>query len=383
MKNQITQKNVADRIPIVYVIDNFIRGGGTENQLAILIDNLDRSRFTPHVFNLRPKVMDIEIDCDVTYLDVTRLFSFKALRAIFTVARFCKASKVKILQAYFVDSRVVGTLAGRLAGVKPIVVCRREMGWRLSSFQRFAMKVTNRLAHFCLVNSNAIKTMVTAFARMSPDRIQVIYNGISLRQTQSSNPFKTEDLGIPAEVPVVGQISNLRPVKRIDRLIRIAHALKDTGAHFLIIGAGPLLEQLRSQAESLGIGDRVHFYHTVERTHDILRLFDIGVLTSESEGFSNVLVEYALAGIPTVAFDVGGNRECVVNDETGYVEQDGDENKMAERIRYLLDNPEIARRFGNRARERANQEYNVATMVNRTENFYTSIMEGSTPGNQS
>ena len=65
------------KIPIVYIIDNFYRGGGTENQLAVLIDHLDRTRFTPYVFNLKPQWdgTGIDIDCDVFYLNVSSLVS--------------------------------------------------------------------------------------------------------------------------------------------------------------------------------------------------------------------------------------------------------------------------------------------------------------------
>ena len=149
-------------IPIVYVIDHFYRGGGTENQLAILIDNMDRAKFTPYVFNLRPKEpdMSIEIDCEVEYLNVESLFSLAALRAILKMRRHLKQNDVKIVQVYFMDSRAVGVMAGRLAGIRNIVACRRDMGWWHTPKKMFVMRTLGRFARYCLVNANIIKKMV-------------------------------------------------------------------------------------------------------------------------------------------------------------------------------------------------------------------------------
>jgi glycosyltransferase involved in cell wall biosynthesis len=371
-------KNIAaaDKIPIVYVIDNFYRGGGTENQLATLIDHMDRSRFTPYVFNLRSLASGapIDIDCDVVYLNSDSFLSISFPKAVLKIARFLKEKKVRILQLYFFDSRLVGTLAGRLAGIKPIVFCRREMGWRLSPFKRLLFKRLARLSDYCLVNARAVKEMVVNSESFPESRIEVIYNGLRLKPKEGADLVIREELGIPESAPIVGMVANLRPVKRIDRFIRIAATLKNKNAHFLIIGAGPLLEELRDLAHSLNIDGRVHFYHTVEGVHDIIGQFDIGVLTSESEGLSNVLIEYALSGIPSVAFEVGGNAEVIANDQTGFVIPDEEEMSMAERIDFLLENPDLSGRLGHAAREMAEEKFSIESMVEKAEDFYIHIL---------
>lgn len=370
------QVNEDEKIRIAYVIDNFYRGGGTENQLAILIDHLDRTRFTPYVFNLKPKWGDngIDIDCEVIYLNVSSLLSISMIKAVLNIARFLRKKKVDILQLYFLESRLVGTLAGRLARMKKIVFCRREMGWWYTSGKLKLTQVMARLSHYCLVNAHAIKKLVAETEKFPAEKIEVIHNGVELKQRGEGMPKVKADFGIPENAPVVVMVANLRPVKRIDRLINCAAKMENKAAHFLIVGEGPLLNDLKSQAESLGIGERVHFYYAREGVYDILKLSTIGVLTSDSEGLSNVLIEYAFAGIPTVAFDTGGNHEVIEDGQTGFIIPRGDEKMMSEKIDRLLNSREESSRMGETARQNAREKFSVAAMVKKTEDFYVRIL---------
>ena len=142
----------------------------------------------------------------------------------------------------------------------------------------------------------------------------------------------------------------------------------------MIIGKGPLQAELEQQCAKMSLKDRVHFHYTVENTHDIISLFDIGVLASESEGLSNVLIEYALAGVPSVAFDTGGNPEVIADGETGYVVENGKNADMAEKIETLLENETLRREFSQRARARAESLFTVREMVKKTEDFYRRIL---------
>jgi len=365
------------KIPIAYVIDNFYRGGGTENQLAVLIDNIDRNRFTPYVFNLKPKWTDteIDIDCDVYYLNVGSLLSLNTFKAISRIASFLKENKVKILQVYFVESRLIGTIAGKLAGMKKIVFCRREMGWWYTPMKLRLFRILARMAHYCLVNAHAIKELVAATEKFPASKIEVVHNGVELKRRGEGKPKERSDFGIPDFAPVVVMVANLRPVKRIDRLIRCAAAMKNDRVHFLVVGDGPLLDDLKVQAESLNIGERFHFYHAKEGVYDILQMSDVGVLTSESEGLSNVLIEYAFAGLPTVAFDSGGNREVVDDGRSGFIIADNDVKLMAAKIDFLFEDVELYRKMGAAAREHAENNFGVASMVKKTEDFYLKILE--------
>jgi len=365
------------KIPIVYVLDNFFRGGGTENQLANLIDNLDRDKFTPYVFNLRPKWKDIEINCDVHYMDVESVSiknPFPALKAIGQVADFVRKVKAPIVHVFFFDSRIVGTLAARRAGFPLVVYSRREMGYWYTRFSLMVSRWLARRSDYCLVNANSIKRMVSETEMFPGSRIEVVYNGVELKPESNSTPLTKSDFGIPEDAPVVGIVANLRPVKRVDRFIEAASLIKNKDVHFLIIGGDTLGDVLKKQVEDLGLSDRIHFRHVVGVYH-VLKLFDVGVLSSQSEGLSNVLIEYALAGVPSVTFNVGGNREVVLNNETGFIVPNGQVEEMAEKIEQLLEDPELRCRMGKKASEIAQDKFDIKNMARKTEDFYNKIIE--------
>jgi len=365
-----------EKVKIVYVIDNFYRGGGTENQLALLIDHMDRRKFTPYVFNLRPRWDDysIEIDCDVFYLDVDSLISIKAFKAVFKIARFLRKNKIDILQVYFMDSRAIGTIAGKLAGIKRLVFCRRDFGWWHTPRKLKMVRFLAKMANYCLVNARTVKDLVARTEMFPAERIEVIYNGVILQPPNGQGMRSRRDFGIPEDVPVIGLVANLRPVKRVDRLLSAVSMMQNKKVHVLITGFGELLEELESQAQSLGISDRVHFHHVIGVYH-VLKICDIGALTSESEGLSNVLIEYALSGLPTVAFDIGGNSEVVIDNETGFVVPDGDIKTLAAKFDRLLENDDLRQSMGEKARKLATDKFDVVKMTRRTEEFYGRIMQ--------
>ena len=99
-RNEADRKNEDSKIPVAYFLDRYGKGGGTENQLAILLNNIDRSRFTSHLVSLRPAEVSssIDVDCPAYYLNVERLASLRALIGLFKFARYLKRNRIRILQ---------------------------------------------------------------------------------------------------------------------------------------------------------------------------------------------------------------------------------------------------------------------------------------------
>jgi glycosyltransferase involved in cell wall biosynthesis len=364
-------------IKIAYLIDFFGTGGGTENQLALLLKHLDRSCFTPYLFTLRPKEVSagLDLNCPVEHLGVRSLLSWKALRALRRFRRFLKQNHIDILQLFFIDSNIFGILAGKPAAVPVIIVSRRDMGWWYHQKRRHLTNILNRLADYCLANSYAVKAAVNRMETIPAERTEVIYNGVTEGKQYNSPLLSKESLGIPADAPVVGIVANLKPIKRIDRFLRAASLLKRADSHFIILGSGNREDSLKELAAELGLSSRIHFHHTVDQARAFIALFDVGVLTSESEGLSNALIEYAMAGVPAVAFDTGGNKEVIADGRTGFLVPAFDEAKLAERIDTLLDNTNLARQLGEAAQERARRQFSVQSMVQKTQDFYRKAVE--------
>ena len=376
--NQLNERDIsAGKIRIVYLIDFFGKGGGMERQLGVLLRNLDREKFHPFLFTLRDKSHSplIDMNCKVEYLGVRSLLSLEAIKAFFKFVRFLRRNRIEVLQIFSIDSNIFGVPAGRLAGVRRVVIGRRDTGLWYTQKRRHLTNFINRFTDFCIANSQGVKNAVNRMETVPASRTAVINNGVQLEEPSADSKISRAYLGIPPAAPVVGIVANFREIKRIDWFLEVFASLAHKEAHAIIVGTGgSVLKDMKVLAVRLGVDERLHIYHTVDEVQAVIRLFDVGVLTSETEGLSNALIEYALSAIPAVAFDVGGNLEVIDHNQTGYLIPPYDVPAMKEKIDCLLDHPEVAQRLGRQGANRAGKRFAVERMVNETESFYLKVL---------
>jgi len=140
------------------------------------------------------------------------------------------------------------------------------------------------------------------------------------------------------------------------------------------VGTGELEAELRRLAASLGIGERVVFTGQIANVLPVIREFAVGVLCSESEGFSNSILEYMHVGKPTVCTDVGGNSEIVQEGFNGFLVALGDIGGLADRIERLLADANLRDMLGRNASASVRERYAVARMVEEHERLYDDLV---------
>ena len=109
----------------------------------------------------------------------------------------------------------------------------------------------------------------------------------------------------------------------------------------------------------------------------IIRLFDVGVLTSLSEGLSNALIEYGALGVPTVATDVGGNAEIVKDGVSGSLVPPSSPEALARRVLELLENEELRQSFGIEAEKHVLNKFSEAAIISAYDQCYRKILRVS------
>ena len=361
---------------VLYLIDVLQVVGGTERQLREVITRLDRTRVAPSVITLYSADMPHEeefggVGCPVRCLGLERLLSAQGLRTVLQLAAMIRQERIAIVHTFFPDAGILGTVAGRLGGAR-VVLGRRDLGYWYTPRYLAVLRVLQRFSHAYLVNSRAVRSAVSEAEWVDPARVHVIYNGFFDAPVAPSRLMLTE-LGFPADAKLVGIVANLRQVKRLDRFIDMAAAVRDSRAHFLIVGYGDLHGALLAQARRAGLGERLRFTRTIRDVAKVVQHFCVGALTSESEGLSNTLVEYGLAGVPAVAFDVGGNREVIEPDATGFLVEPFDVAAFARRVEELLADDALRQRLGARARALCLERFAGARMIEETQAFYEGL----------
>lgn len=172
-----------------------------------------------------------------------------------------------------------------------------------------------------------------------PDRVRVVQNGLAAPARAMGRSEARELLGLGPEERAVGWIGRLSPEKGPDLFLR-ALARSDAGTG-VIVGEGPEHPRLIELARSLGIQDRVRFAGFRPNAAELLPAFDVMALTSRMEGTPMVILEAVAAGVPIVAFEVGGIPQ-LLNNETAYLVPAEDVQALADALRAALTAPGVA-----------------------------------------
>lgn len=365
------------KIKVGFFIDAYKPGAGTENQVRGILRHLDPNQIDATLVTLREPVAPeyrAEIPWPVECLQVGSLHSPASVSKFFRLVGWLRAHRFDIAMIYFVDTNRFVVPACRLAGIRAVVINRRDMGYWYTKSMLFQLNAVNKLASHFLVNSESVRDLVAEKERFPRDRIKVIYNGLwDARQPECVR--SRAEFGIPSNAPVVGIIASLRPVKRIDRFIELAKIVSGVlpETRFLILGQGELEQKLRRQASDLGIEARVLFLGQIADIETYLPMFDVGVLTSESEGLSNTLVEYAAAGVPSVAFDTGGNHEVIEDGVSGFLAPEGDIAQMAAKVVKILTDNELKQRLSSRSRKLVGEKFAPGSILRELMAFFKAI----------
>ena len=204
-------------------------------------------------------------------------------------------------------------------------------------------------------------------------RIARVYNGIDLSRFAIGHGPQQGD------GPVIGMLANFRhPVKDYSTFLRAAQRVRRAmpTARFVLAGEGELLPAMQSLASELGLAGCSRFTGAVRNVPELLSAWDICVLTSRSEGFSNAVLEYMAAGRPTVCTDVSGAREAILDGVTGFIVPIGDALAVADRILELGADPRMARDMGLAARHRVEGHFSLAQQTASISALYERLCRG-------
>ena len=213
-------------------------------------------------------------------------------------------------------------------------------------------------------------------------RILRIANGVPLvaspRDAEERRAERSR-LGL-GEGPVLLFVGQLNRHKGADNVIGILPSLAQRfpGLTLVMLGGGPLREELAALAESLGVSQEVRLLGESDPT-PFLRVADVFVLPTQSEGMSNALLEAMGGGLPCVATQVPGNVEIISHGQTGLLVEPGKPEELAEAIGRLLADPALRLRMGEAARQRVRDIYSVDTMVAAYRRLFERLVAGRGP----
>jgi len=307
------------------------------------------------------------------------------LNSLWLYAHLVK-SKPDIVHFFLPQAYIIGAIVASLLPRRPaLLMSRRSLNYYQDKHR--IMRWTERLLHsrmaLLIGNSRAVvRQLYIEGARK--ERVHLIYNGVTLDIPTNVPPRHIRhSLGISENSLVIIIVANLIHYKGHSDLLAALALIKTTlPCHWRLIIVGRddgIGDSLKKQAKDLDIQRHVLFLGSRNDARSLMLASNIAVSCSHEEGFSNAILEAMSASLPMVVTDVGGNAEAIVDSVCGYVVNSKDPLGLSLAIQKLADNPSLRSKFGDAARMRVREKFNLDACVREYANMYQRILREKCP----
>lgn len=363
---------------LMAVISN-LRAGGAERMFIELLLRLKES-FNVSVVCIRDKgelahlLEEKSIKVHVSY--------FKgrfAPKSLLNLASLLKRENIHIVHTHMYRPNISGTIGAFIARTPVIISHVHTVHQWDTKRQIFMDRIITGIRDKTIVVSEEVKKAYLEKVNPNPEKIKVIYNGVDPKIYKIEKKLSgiRAELNIQDGIPVIGIAGRLAPEKDHITFLEAAKIVLDSNprACFLIVGKGPEEKNIKAYIEKLNLKDKVKIVGYREDIPQVLSALDIFVLSSVREGFSLAILEAMAAGKPVIATDVGGNKEAVVDGETGFIVPKKDPSSMASKILSLVCNPDLRAMMGENGCQRVAKKFSIENMVSETADLYIEILK--------
>lgn len=323
--------------------------------------------------------------------DLAKSYSWtSALNLVFHLSRILREWKPDILHVHSIQVGWIGALAGRLAGVPAVIYSsyglpklfkrkRRRLDLLQEGITGMMMKIPALLSDLIITVTPHGLEEELALRLASRAKYRVIYNAIQPERLegQENSEISKYQMGFENYFPILGTATRLDREKGMEFLLEAAAHLKNAFPDLLLLvmGDGPIRENLIVLAKRLGITNQVRFLGLREDVPRILRVLDIFVLPSLYEATGIVLAEAMACGKPVVTTRVGGLPQLIQEGEDGFFVPPGDSLRLAEKIARVARDKDLARRMGEKGAAKARQLFDMRKMVSDYEGLYQELLK--------
>jgi glycosyltransferase involved in cell wall biosynthesis len=365
--------SLSDRAISLFLMVNTFETGGSERQFTVLAQNLIPPQFQTHLgcVSRRGPLAQHFLDTPQFPLGGS-LFGWQSLRTRLNLIRHLRQHGVQVAHAFDFYTNLILIPAARLARVPVVIGSHRQLGDLMTPAQFRAQAAAFRWCDMVVCNSQAAADRLLATG-LSSNKIAVIGNALP------DEAFTTISAALPKPRGVVrvGMVARMNHrYKNHSGFLRIAALVHKQipNAEFVLVGDGPLRQDLEKEAASLGLGASAIFLGDRQDMSAVLASLDVAVNTSDSESLSNVILEAMAAGLPVVAYGVGGNSE-LLSPERGALIPAGNETSFADAVQKLLADSALCQQLGRNARQFAQENFSLDRVRQRYVELYVTLLE--------
>ena len=364
---------------VIHIITRLDKGGAAENTyLTYKLHN--REKYEVKIITGLNK-RDIEVILIPEFQREINLFL--DLVAFYKIYKILRKEKPYIVHTHTSKTGILGRWAAKFAGV-PVIIHTPHGHIFYGYFNKLLTllfilieRLTSYITDYIITLTKKGKEEHIKFKIAPPSKFIPIYSGIEFEKIKiKKDKIKIKkELKIPDCSIIIGSAGRLEPIKGFIYLIKSAEIvlkeLKREKIYFIVAGDGSLKEELQREVVERGIERNFKFIGWREDVYDIINISDIFVLPSLNEGMGRVILEAMYLGKPIIASKVGGIPEIVIDGENGLLFESQNYNELAEKIIFLIKNPDLLEKMGENSKNLVRKrEFSAEGMVEKIEELY-------------
>ncbi|MCK5180215.1 MAG: glycosyltransferase family 4 protein [Candidatus Omnitrophica bacterium] len=360
----------------ILFLSTHLNAGGITSYLFTMSKGLIRRGHQVHVAtsggNMEKEFSSIGVKLLTLNIRTKSELDPKIYFALSLLAKYIRENEIDLIHAQTRVTQVMGAWLKKLTGKPFISTCHGFFKTRLSR------RVVPCWGDCVIAISTAVEKHLKDDFKVREERVFLIESGIDLEQFSLIDQSSRKELRARFDLgnaPVVGIVARLSDVKGQDILVeamsRIVRDIPD--AQLLLVGEGKMERALRENVERLNLNDHVRFFSIVDKTYEMLSLFDIFAMPSRQEGLGLSIMEAQAAGLPVVASRVGGIPSLIEDGNTGVLVEPENPDELAGAIVKLFGDRARMNTIGMAGREFIKETFSADKMLDKVIYLYQQL----------
>jgi glycosyltransferase involved in cell wall biosynthesis len=368
-------------VPVLHIIKSLGRGGA-EILLPETLRQHDKEKYDFHYIYFLPwknqVVGEIEHEGG-TVTCIPAKNNAAILLAVRHIIAYVRKHNIQLIHCHLPWAGMAGRLVGKLTGV-PVVYTEHNKWERYHKLTYLMNKFSfSNQEKVIAVSEEVAASIKTHYSKTKP-QIQVVLNGTDTNKYARTQPVEKDirkELNIPATATVIGITCVFRAQKRLTTWLEIAQALhaQHPDTRFIIVGDGPLREEVHAKAKALETTDYVFFAGLQTETRPYFAAMDVFMMSSEFEGLPIALLEAMSMNCVPACTAAGGIAEVIEDGKNGILVPVQQPMQLVNRLLDYLQQPGSLTPMKQAARETVVNSFSMKKMVAELETIYNDLIK--------
>lgn len=367
-------------VQVLHIIKSLGRGGA-EMLLPETLRQHDKQKFNFHYIYFLPWKNQMESAIEQeggTVVCIPAKNNASILLAIRKITAYVRKHNIQLIHCHLPWAGMAGRLAGRLTGV-PVVYTEHNKWERYHKVTYYLNKLSFSSQQKVIAVSEEVANSIKINYGKTRPQVQVVANGADtakyIRPQTVENDIRKE-LNIPTTATVIGITCVFRAQKRLHTWLEIARELhaKQPDTFFIIVGDGPLRDEVHAKAKALGTDKYVFFAGLQTETRPYFAAMDLFMMSSEFEGLPIALLEAMSMNCVPVCTAAGGIPEVIKDGVNGILVPVEQPMQLVDRLTQLLQHPALVEKMKQAARETVINSFSMKKMVTELEAIYNDLI---------